>query len=250
MGEAVKDPPGFKGKKNIYTCRKCCGHIVTVDVDDGVTPFMLKCRATEGCDGTMHSSLYRVFDQKMAAAFEWYRPSSLDGVRRCRARSRQTRRPATSHGRVGAGDRRGHGRQTQRQGWRRRVAGRGRVRRRKRALRRKKGRDDPLPNIPRNGVPAQKWPGQPPNWKPNDLGLPIEDPSPGRADRHRGRALPPGRQRQAVSIDQGVRLFARRHARAVRGDAELSGMGLAAPRQGQERRGRQADPATDHQLQG
>ena len=34
------------GYKNIYTCPKCGGQTVTIDVDEGVTPFMLRCRAT------------------------------------------------------------------------------------------------------------------------------------------------------------------------------------------------------------
>lgn len=62
------------GRKNIYTCRTCRGHIVTRDADEGVTPFMLACRATPGCQGLMHSSMYRVFDGTMAASHEWYKP--------------------------------------------------------------------------------------------------------------------------------------------------------------------------------
>jgi hypothetical protein len=68
---------GFKGKKNIYTCDKCKGHIVTVDVDRGVTPFMTNCKATLNCKGMMTSSMYRVFDQNMRADYEWYRPSAI-----------------------------------------------------------------------------------------------------------------------------------------------------------------------------
>lgn len=67
-----------EGKKNIYTCDTCFGHIVTVDRDDGVTPFMINCRATIECVGTMRSSMYRVFDQSMRATFEWYKPSVLE----------------------------------------------------------------------------------------------------------------------------------------------------------------------------
>lgn len=63
------------GKKNIYVCGKCHGHIVTVDRDKGTTPFMLRCRATADCDGMMQSSLYRVFDQTIAASHEWYLPT-------------------------------------------------------------------------------------------------------------------------------------------------------------------------------
>ena len=72
----AKDGTSLVGRKNIYVCRECKGHIVTVDRDDGTTPFMTNCEATEGCRGTMQSSLYRVFDQTMAAGFEWYRPDS------------------------------------------------------------------------------------------------------------------------------------------------------------------------------
>ena len=74
MSDAAKDAPtSFQGKKNIYTCEKCGFHVVTVDRDEGVTPFMIACRAF-GCDGHMHSSMYRVFDQRIKARFEWYRP--------------------------------------------------------------------------------------------------------------------------------------------------------------------------------
>lgn len=45
---------------NRYTCQVCRGTITTMDVDDGTTPFMLDCHATEGCHGTMTSSMYRV----------------------------------------------------------------------------------------------------------------------------------------------------------------------------------------------
>lgn len=60
---------------NIYTCRKCRGHIVTRHVDDGVTPFTLGCRVTDGCSGWMYSSMYRVYDQTMRASHEWYKPA-------------------------------------------------------------------------------------------------------------------------------------------------------------------------------
>ena len=78
MSEAEKvEGIGFKGKKNIYTCDKCKGHIVTVDIDRGVTPFMVECKATLGCKGMMKSSMYCVFDQDMRADYEWYRPSAV-----------------------------------------------------------------------------------------------------------------------------------------------------------------------------
>ena len=67
-----------EGKLNIYTCKVCRGHIVTIDRDAGVTPFSLKCRVTEGCRGLMNSSVYRVFDQTMRPSHEWYRPSAKE----------------------------------------------------------------------------------------------------------------------------------------------------------------------------
>lgn len=73
--EAPHDPNApFVGKLNIYTCQKCREHIVTQDLEPGVTPFSLPCRATPHCKGWMQSSMYRVFDQSMKPAFVWYRP--------------------------------------------------------------------------------------------------------------------------------------------------------------------------------
>jgi hypothetical protein len=66
-----------KGRKNIFVCKVCRGHIVTVDADEGSTPLAIGCHATLGCTGKMASSLYNVFDQTIAAAYEWYRPGVL-----------------------------------------------------------------------------------------------------------------------------------------------------------------------------
>lgn len=63
------------GRRNIYTCDACFGHVVTVDLVEGVTPFTIGCKATSGCSGMMQSSMYRVFDQRMKPAFEWFRPT-------------------------------------------------------------------------------------------------------------------------------------------------------------------------------
>ena len=68
----------FKDRRNIYVCDACNGHIVTVDLEEGVTPFMLPCMCKEGCKGLMQSSMYRVFDQRMAASHEWYRPAEAE----------------------------------------------------------------------------------------------------------------------------------------------------------------------------
>lgn len=63
-------------QKNVYTCRECGHHFVTVDRDDGTTPFMTKCQVLE-CQGGAQSSFYRV-DQSLTPQFEWYRPDAAE----------------------------------------------------------------------------------------------------------------------------------------------------------------------------
>lgn len=60
---------------NVYTCPKCNGEMVTIDRDEGVTSFMLRCRVTTGCDGMAESSFYRPRPDHGPPAFEWYKPS-------------------------------------------------------------------------------------------------------------------------------------------------------------------------------
>lgn len=73
----------YQGKKNVYTCPK--GHkTVTVDTDDGVTPFMLGCRQKDddgkhNCTQMARSSMYRV-DQTLTPEFEWYKPDNMKGL--------------------------------------------------------------------------------------------------------------------------------------------------------------------------
>lgn len=78
LAGAEKAGQSYKGKLNIYTCDKCRGHIVTRDLETGVTPFKTGCKATPDCDGWMTSSMYRVFDQNMRASHVWYRPVISD----------------------------------------------------------------------------------------------------------------------------------------------------------------------------
>lgn len=66
-----------KNKKNVYVCQTCRKKIVTIDIDEGVTPFMIDCKATKECNGTMYSSFYSV-DQLLEPEFEWYKPTSFD----------------------------------------------------------------------------------------------------------------------------------------------------------------------------
>jgi len=74
----IRERKGFKDKKNIYVCPDCLDHVVTVDLDEGVTPFMIQCQRTEGCKGMMESSMYRVYDMRMQADFEWYSPDDAE----------------------------------------------------------------------------------------------------------------------------------------------------------------------------
>lgn len=70
-----EEPQVFDGRglKNTYTCNVCHGKIVTEDVDRGVTPAFIACRATRYCLGTMASGFYRT-DPATPTQGEWYRP--------------------------------------------------------------------------------------------------------------------------------------------------------------------------------
>jgi hypothetical protein len=69
------------GKTNLYTCTSCGGRVTTIDREDGVTPFMIGCRATEGCHGMMQSSFYRVPPDAPPPTYEWYRPTEKEARR-------------------------------------------------------------------------------------------------------------------------------------------------------------------------
>ena len=71
------------GKINVYVCP--CGHqVVTIDVDEGVTPFMIPCPT--GCKpvqagfkvGLAQSSFYQVDQRHEIPEWEWYKPSSRE----------------------------------------------------------------------------------------------------------------------------------------------------------------------------
>lgn len=61
------------GEINQYTCKTCGKHIVTVDRDDGTTPFMIACQRSPACPGPMASHAYRV-SQDLHPSHEWYKP--------------------------------------------------------------------------------------------------------------------------------------------------------------------------------
>ncbi len=71
----------FKAKENVYTCPVCRGYTTTIDVDEGVTPMFLRCRATGkvgDCPGMAISEMYPEGPRPAhipPPAFEWYRPS-------------------------------------------------------------------------------------------------------------------------------------------------------------------------------
>lgn len=71
-----KDGKNLVGKKNRYTCQSCGHQYVTVDKDDGTTPFMSGCQKP-GCKGMAQSEFYRV-DQSLPATHEWYRASDSE----------------------------------------------------------------------------------------------------------------------------------------------------------------------------
>ena len=66
-------------EKNAYECDKCHGEIVTVNLDEGVTPFMVRCRAKwpNSCYGMMTSKFYRI-SQSSPAMWGWYRPDATE----------------------------------------------------------------------------------------------------------------------------------------------------------------------------
>lgn len=64
-----------KGMKNMYVCEKCSEGFITVDRDEGTTPFITDCKITPGCKGHAKSSFYRIFDQSVKASWEWYKPT-------------------------------------------------------------------------------------------------------------------------------------------------------------------------------
>jgi len=69
------------GMKNRYVCDTCGKGVITVNVDNGTTPFMILCKATKGCKGVMQSSFYQV-PQELPAQFEWFIPTSFKGYSR------------------------------------------------------------------------------------------------------------------------------------------------------------------------
>ena len=75
-------------KENVYICQKCGRHTVTVDVDEGVTPFMIRCREKDGprrpCRGMAVSCSYPRGPKPAHIGpprWEWYKPTDADLVK-------------------------------------------------------------------------------------------------------------------------------------------------------------------------
>ena len=58
---------------NRYVCQGCGKSIVTINCDEGTTPFMLICKFKCLPPIGMYSSFYKV-DADMEPTYEWYRP--------------------------------------------------------------------------------------------------------------------------------------------------------------------------------
>lgn len=67
-------PPQSSERLNRYVCQVCGRSIITIDRDEGVTPFMLNCRATPDCKGDMHSSFYEGVTGQ--PTHEWRKPTA------------------------------------------------------------------------------------------------------------------------------------------------------------------------------
>lgn len=64
-------------KWNHYVCPRCKGITVTKHEADGVTPFLLRCRATPGCVEWAQSQMYQVSqDDNQTPDIVWYRPAT------------------------------------------------------------------------------------------------------------------------------------------------------------------------------
>ncbi len=74
-----KGGPETIGMINAYVCEVCGLRIITVNSDDGVTPYLVSCR-DGNCSGLMVSQFYRV-SQTMAATYEWYKPDDEERAR-------------------------------------------------------------------------------------------------------------------------------------------------------------------------
>lgn len=73
MGKGIKLP-----RENVYVCNLCGRLMITVDVDTGVTPMFINCRAGDDkCQGSAISGMYPLAPRPAslpAPEWEWFRP--------------------------------------------------------------------------------------------------------------------------------------------------------------------------------
>ena len=63
-----------KDETNAYVCKTCRRVMVTVDLEEGVTPMMLNC---DMCPGTAYSCFYRV-PPDLIPQYAWKKPEPAD----------------------------------------------------------------------------------------------------------------------------------------------------------------------------
>lgn len=67
---------GRSGQVNVYICESCAGSTVTIDRENGVTPFLIDCQI-KGCNGVARSSFYAV-PQELIPQYEWRKPTKTE----------------------------------------------------------------------------------------------------------------------------------------------------------------------------
>lgn len=86
-----KTGDGFAGRLNQYVCRTCGHTLTTVDLVNGVTPFLIGCYGNGPCVGTSsirsksgrdlaESKFYCNIPEDAEPTHEWYRPQTLDSL--------------------------------------------------------------------------------------------------------------------------------------------------------------------------
>lgn len=71
----------FKGQKNLYMCTACGHGVVSQDVDEGVTPFIIRCL---NCGEAAQSFMYacpQPLLSRMPAAIQWFKPTPAEAAK-------------------------------------------------------------------------------------------------------------------------------------------------------------------------
>jgi len=65
---------------NAYVCDLCQARITTINLAAGTTPFMLGCKTTPNCRGTMYSQLGVGVKTTDTPTHAWFRPPTAKGL--------------------------------------------------------------------------------------------------------------------------------------------------------------------------